>query len=323
MKNQKTIAIFVPVFNNKIYIEKCINSVLQQTYKDIHVYVFDDGSNDGTEQILDAFSAADERVTVKHGQHGQWIYEMDLFAHTATEDYIAFVDSDDLLATNHFADALNGMEENDCDAAIIGYLPFYKEEDITAYVERDKVPARYMSGRKAIESFLTTSDVEGFRWNKIFRKKVVAKTEFKYENTFAEDMLPGIKILANCRKVVVLSTKTYFYRQHETSLVAVLKAEKILQLLEQYRLTADYCRSLGFEAQADYFETSHKLYLQTHNWKRRHYFTKEDWHMVRKGLAWRNIWNKSIFQIIKTLATWERGSYKKLPMIVMMRLYYH
>lgn len=95
--NSIEFSVIVPVYNVKQYLEKCINSILNQTYKDFELILVDDGSNDGSEDICDKYLKKDKRIKVIHKKNGGLSDARNFGIEKASKDYILFIDSDDYI----------------------------------------------------------------------------------------------------------------------------------------------------------------------------------------------------------------------------------
>ena len=115
----KLISVIVPVYNTEKYLEKCVMSILNQTYKNLEIILIDDGSTDNSPQICDSLAEKDNRITVIHQPNGGVSSARNTGLDNTHGDYIMFVDSDDYIAPN----MIEFLSENigDTDIAMCGY----------------------------------------------------------------------------------------------------------------------------------------------------------------------------------------------------------
>ena len=97
MKANEKISVIVPVYNVKLYLHKCVDSILNQTYQNIEVLLIDDGSTDGSSDICDSYTEKDSRIKVVHKKNGGLSSARNTGLDMATGEYILFVDSDDYI----------------------------------------------------------------------------------------------------------------------------------------------------------------------------------------------------------------------------------
>src|SRR5699024_2327657 len=112
------VSVIVPVYNEERYLSDCINSILQQTYKDIELILVDDGSTDRSGKICDQFQANDNRIKVIHKKNGGLISAWKCGVNEAKNDYVCFVDSDDLIQKNHIRDMVDAILKHNVDMVI-------------------------------------------------------------------------------------------------------------------------------------------------------------------------------------------------------------
>lgn len=114
------ISVIVPVYNTKEYLERCVNSLLNQTYQDMEIILVDDGSTDGSGEICDRFAERDRRIRVLHKENGGSSSARNLGIENAEGDYIGFVDSDDYVDANMYEKLYAAVYEHHVKAAQIG-----------------------------------------------------------------------------------------------------------------------------------------------------------------------------------------------------------
>lgn len=108
------ISVIVPVYKSEKYLERCVGSILSQSYSNLEILLIDDGSPDRCPDICDMFEAMDERVKVFHKANGGVSSARNIGIENAKGDYICFVDSDDFIPKNAIYDLLNGITKNNC-----------------------------------------------------------------------------------------------------------------------------------------------------------------------------------------------------------------
>ncbi|MBQ7792832.1 MAG: glycosyltransferase family 2 protein, partial [Clostridia bacterium] len=122
--NQPLISIIIPVYNAAHYFERCIKSVLEQTYKNLEIILIDDGSTDGSEKLCDQYKEIDDRIKVVHKKNGGQSSARNLGLTMITGDYVGFVDSDDYIEKDMYEYLYNNMVKYHADISI---CHFYSE----------------------------------------------------------------------------------------------------------------------------------------------------------------------------------------------------
>ena len=125
------VAVVFPVYNTARYLRECLDSILTQSYKNFVVFAVDDGSTDTSGQILDEYAAKDQRIVTFHKKNGGVSsarnVALDAIENEGSFDYIAFVDSDDLVNENFFELYVTHLSANSADYAVCGWEPFDKK----------------------------------------------------------------------------------------------------------------------------------------------------------------------------------------------------
>lgn len=202
------VSVVIPVYNVAKYLHRCVDSVLNQTYKDIEVILVDDGSSDECPVICDEYARRDSRVTALHkkngGQSSARNYGLSI---PLTGDYITFLDSDDWIENDTIEYCLNLINRYDADMAE------YCCEDTRLFIEHAKQPKEkidIIEGKAILEDFLRREAYSVCM--SLFRKDLLLDLRFR-EGKINEDVDFKYKVLQRCKKIVLSNQKKYFYFQ--------------------------------------------------------------------------------------------------------------
>ena len=124
------VSVIVPVYNVEAFLPACIDSILAQTMKDLSLILIDDGSPDNCGKLCDDYAAIDQRIRVIHKKNGGLSDARNAGMAIASGDYLAFIDSDDLVAPAYLESLLRGLEENRADICECGTLWTTGEEEV-------------------------------------------------------------------------------------------------------------------------------------------------------------------------------------------------
>lgn len=223
----KKVSIIIPVYNTEKYIERCITSVLGQTYQNIEVICVDDGSTDMSGSILDELGQTDKRLFVVHKKNEGVTEARNLALEYASGDYIGFVDSDDYLEETMYEELVRVMEEKDVDIVTCGYYMAY-DSHVEQAINCRPVP----EGICQIEDFLTYiyqrdiyKGVAGYLWTRLFKRSLIKDVEgrllvsFQKEFLGADDIAFIADINKKCRTISYINKPLYYYYQREGSIV--------------------------------------------------------------------------------------------------------
>ena len=223
------VSVIVPVYNEERYLSDCINSILQQTYKDIELILVDDGSTDRSGKICDQFQANDNRIKVIHKKNGGLISAWKCGVNEAKNDYVCFVDSDDLIQKNHIRDMVDAILKHNVDMVISTVnkiegdklSPFiYSLQDGLIENYRDQFLSKILTDLDKV----TERKLPPNRWGKLIQKKYILKN-LKYVDdrvTYGEDLSIIFPIFCDISSIYIIKddNNSYLYRYREGTMVS-------------------------------------------------------------------------------------------------------
>ena len=204
----KKISIVVPVFNTEKYLERCVDSILAQTYANIEVILVDDGSRDLSAAICDRYAQNDIRVKVIHKANGGLSSARNAGIDVASGEYIGFVDSDDYISPDMYALLAERLNNGDCDVANSMYVRV-DEHGNTSPSKVTHITDCYIKSEQFVkELMLHTGDVSVC--TKLFNAEIFKKIRF-FEGKLNEDLLFMLEVLALVTNVAFVGHIGYFY----------------------------------------------------------------------------------------------------------------
>ena len=202
------ISIIVPVYKVEAYLEQCLDSILQQTWKKLDIILIDDGSPDSCGQICDRYAERDPRVRVFHTDNHGLSSARNLGIKKAEEtdsDYLVFIDSDDWLDTDMIETLAETAILNNADVVVCGEYNEYPHKTTDR-----KYNPQCLTGSEAVKAVLSDR-INDHVMNKIWRKQCFVKTLFPDGHVY-EDLAINYKIFSECSSVLVVSSVLYHYR---------------------------------------------------------------------------------------------------------------
>lgn len=212
----KLISVIVPVYNTEKYIEKCVMSILNQTYKNLEIILIDDGSTDNSPQICDSLAEKDNRIAVIHQPNGGVSSARNIGLDNTHGDYITFVDSDDYIAPN----MIEFLSENigDTNIAMCGYTSVDENGNLSPQ-ENVTVTDGIISTDTFWNYFYTDTRIYYVTlWAKLYKSHLWNTVRFPL-NTLHEDEFAVHQIISQCSKIAVSKKPLYFYLQREGSIM--------------------------------------------------------------------------------------------------------
>ncbi|MBQ6021179.1 MAG: glycosyltransferase [Clostridia bacterium] len=220
------ISVIIPVYNTQDYIEKCVASVLSQTYSDLQVILVDDGSPDESGKIIDAIE--DPRVLVIHQENGGLSAARNTGLDHASGEYICFIDGDDFIERDMFEILLHTLRSVGADIVQCGYIP---DDGTLGEFDRGDAAVRVFERDDAILSLVKNDVFEQVVWNKIYKREVIGDIRF-HVGKFHEDEFFSWRVFYNSKKIAAVNSVCYHYVQRAGSIMGQKFSAKRLHALE-------------------------------------------------------------------------------------------
>lgn len=209
----KLISVIVPIYKVEKYLRKCLDSIINQTYKNLEIILVDDGSPDNCPQIVDEYAKNDKRIRVIHKENGGLSSARNAGLAIATGDYVAFADSDDILNVREYEILINLIKKYGVSISFCEHQKVYEDIDInisqTDELNKDKIE-KTITIEEAIKEILLNENVGNYVWTKLFKKELFDGIEFPVGRTF-EDVAILYKIIDKVDKIAYTNEKLYYY----------------------------------------------------------------------------------------------------------------
>ena len=216
----KKVSIVVPIYNVENYLDKCINSIVNQTYSDLEIILVDDGSKDGSPVICDDWKEKDSRVIVIHKENGGLSSARNAGLDVATGEYIMFEDSDDWLEIDIVEKCVERIEKDDSDMVIFGYKKVDEEgKELGSFTFGNDTYSREELSEQLHQRILEMSF--GYAWNKLYRLSVIKESGVKNDGSIIdrEDLYFNLCLFKSLEKISFLNRVGYYYLQRGSSLL--------------------------------------------------------------------------------------------------------
>lgn len=237
MKNKK-LSIVVPNYNNEKYLKKCIECLLQQTYKNVEIIVVNDGSKGKSDEIMATYSDNPKIKYVKHDVNKGLFQARLTGASNATGDYITFLDADDYVSIDYYRTMMRKAEETNSDMVISRMALEYDSGKQIEYKLFEK-HFESLNGKECIDQYFKQKGLDfswHTIWNKIYSKKLWDKAakhygDIKERLVMTEDFAFSTVLFYYCTKITQVQNDRIFYCQHDVTSTSIQditfsKAEK-------------------------------------------------------------------------------------------------
>ncbi|VWL84911.1 glycosyltransferase family 2 protein [Oceanivirga miroungae] len=219
--NEK-ISIIIPIYNVENYLRKCLDSIVNQTYKNLEILLIDDGSTDKSGKIADEYAKNDSRVIVFHNENGGVSAARNFGLDKATGEYIALVDSDDYVDLTYIEKLYKVLKENNADISVCKFDYIFEKnyrnikiKNImpfkTRILEKDKALKNIFSYSKKTVSFTTV-------WASLTKKELYSDIRYPL-GKFVEDIYTTYKLYLKAGKIAYYNEPLYYYVQRTGSYV--------------------------------------------------------------------------------------------------------
>lgn len=233
------ISVIVPVYNVEKYIKQCLESILNQTYKNLEIIIVDDGTKDSSGKICDEISKSDSRIKIIHQKNQGLSGARNTGLKNTTGEYITFVDSDDYIGNKMFEKMLSTLKTNNANIVECGTI--YCDEEGKYIKENTKNKIEIYEKDIQIKELIFSGNITTMSCGKLYKKDLFKNFEFPI-GKYHEDTFTTYKLLHNSQKIIILNQGFYYYRQvygsimnsnfnikHLDSIEAVLERSKFIE----------------------------------------------------------------------------------------------
>lgn len=238
--DNELISIIVPVYKVEKYLEKCVKSILKQTYTNLEVILVDDGSPDKCGQLCDELAKIDDRIIVFHKENGGLSDARNYGVERANGEYIGFVDSDDYIHESMYEELYKAIKKSGTFIAECGVTrvyknilrPHYEGEDYFLVLDREGYLKEYLENKR----------LYGSAWCKLIHKDLAKKIKFPTGKIY-EDAFYTLELLKNVDKYTLISGNYYYYYIRENSITTRPFSSKDMDYIEIMNQIEDYTLS--------------------------------------------------------------------------------
>lgn len=216
MKRRQMISIIVPVYNASIFLPRCLDSILQQTYTDFELLLIDDGSTDSSGEICDRYCRLDKRCKVIHQKNRGTAAARNTGLKLAAGEYITFVDNDDWIHPQYLEYLYNAINSGTYSLAMVQYKTVKDTSGAISNVEYITDTVCRFSMRSALFDSVDESGIPYiFVWAKLYKRELLDGLYFK--DIIGEDVEFSFHVNSTVQNVVLVKGFLYYWLQHSGS----------------------------------------------------------------------------------------------------------
>lgn len=218
------VSIIVPVYKVEKYLDRCMESIVNQTYRNLEIVLVDDGSPDCCPQMCDAWAKKDARIRVLHNENGGVSSARNAALDAVIGEYVCFVDGDDYVELEMLEKLLNCIEAKKADIVIYNARMVTDEGNFLGVTENIR---EGLFSAEEIMHQLMKGEINHYAWNKLFKKQVLEGIRFP-EGRVWEDVATTFRMIERAKRIYCYPEAFYNYVQRENSIVRTIN-EKALR----------------------------------------------------------------------------------------------
>lgn len=226
---QSLISIIVPVYKVEPYLDRCVESIVNQTYRNLEIILVDDGSPDNCPAICDTWAAKDSRIKVVHKENGGLSDARNAGMAIAAGELLGFVDGDDWINLNMYQLLYENMAEHNSDISACGAEMVWEDGSPSRMLTKDGCVV--LNTAEAMESVIRETWLKQPVWYKLYKTELVRNIPFAV-GKYHEDVFWSYQAVGRAKKVSVFDTPCYFYTQRGESIMGEGYSLKRLDALE-------------------------------------------------------------------------------------------
>lgn len=234
---KELISVVVPVYKVEDYLKKCVDSIINQTYTNLEIFLVDDGSPDNCGKICDEYQEKDKRIKVIHKENGGLSDARNSAIDQAKGELITFIDSDDYIENDYIELLYNNLKNNDCDISTCSYQCFYDKVELDKTDEKITV----FTSEEALENMFYQKQTTTSAWGKLYKIKLFNEVRYP-KGKICEDLDTTYKLFAKSKKIVISSLKKYYYLQRTNSIINSKFSTKRMDAIDFAKKTVKFIK---------------------------------------------------------------------------------
>lgn len=229
------ISVIVPIYKVEEYLDKCVDSIVNQTYTNLEIILVNDGSPDNCPKMCDEWSKKDSRIKVIHKENGGVSSARNKGLEIATGEWISFIDSDDWVEKDYIYELYNAATSNNAQISLCSY-----NRVVGNKIEQIMHKARVVSGNEYLISTLNPQTGFGFCHMKLYSASCIKDIKFNTSLKIGEDALYNEQVSKNINRAIIINKCLYNYRINSNSVVKRFDKDYVNKFLDSMILNKEY-----------------------------------------------------------------------------------
>lgn len=213
----KKISVVIPVYNVEKYLSECLDSVVNQTYKNLQIILVDDGSTDFSGKICDVYAEKDNRITVVHQKNAGAGAAKNTGLDLVKGEYFSIIDSDDYIELDMYEKMVNSLEKYNVDIVQCLFRNVFVNDSFDRKYKIKRNYPKVLTSKRFLKEYLYDWKYAIF-WNKLFKSSLLKEIRFPVGRKIDDEFFT-YKLVCNAKKVVNIDNILYNYRMRKTSVM--------------------------------------------------------------------------------------------------------
>lgn len=252
------VSIIIPVYNVEEYLDKCVQSAINQSLKDIEIILVDDESPDNCPQLCDEYAKKDSRIRVVHKKNGGLGFARNSGLEIATGEYVTFLDSDDFVELDTYENLYQIVSKDNADAIYYKLDRFYNDKDTIVVTHKEKNNVFYENQIKDLMLDVIASDLSEKAEHKVncssctgvYKLSIIKQNNVSFHSErelISEDLVFNLDFLKHSKQIVFNETEYYHYRLNSKSLTNTIRLDRIDKNLELFNFIIEHLADWGLD----------------------------------------------------------------------------
>jgi len=319
------LSIIVPVFNVELYLVKCLESIINQTFTDFELILVNDGSTDASQTICLDYLKKDHRIILYNKENGGLSSARNFGLSKAKGKYIAFIDSDDWIDLHMYETMVKALEDENADIVVCGHYVVNFNGSIEEIIPIKK--SILYDGAEATKLILKDEQIFSFAWDKIYKKELFDDIRYP-DGRIYEDTATTYKLFHKAKSVFHLNKAFYFYVRRMGSLCfdenkALIRSQhNFLSFYERYLFIKEHDEYSTVLNSCESFVFNMGLNILHYNIKSPHLFEKTYFHQILVILRKINVIRNPSVTLRKKIE-YKLFSFSEIVYRLFLRTYYN
>lgn len=245
------LSIIIPIYNVEKFIDKCVQSAMNQTLQDIEIILVDDESPDSCPQMCDEYAKQDSRIKVVHKKNGGLGFARNSGLEVATGEYVTFLDSDDIVDLCTYEELYKIANKNNADVIYYKLNRFYNDEDVKIANRIDRINIINANKVQTLMLDVIASDLSEKAEHKVncssctgvYKLSIIKQYNISFHSErelISEDLIFNLDFLKHCKHIVFNESEYYHYRLNPKSLTNTIRLDRIDKNLELFNFIIEH-----------------------------------------------------------------------------------